>query len=166
MAGSWLEILAVGVAVGLAFALGPMLVDYGRVRRLLAYTDFDRIRFQQLLVTGGPEALAFPLSRKLSEKGILLSWRTQRELAKHRDHIKDYDLLAASLETYRETVGMLSERISVLAWHPGDEFAEPVPPDVAAAFRTIDGDWREFRRQSAFLHRFVQRYAKVRTQTF
>lgn len=173
MDGSWVEKTIIGTAVGLIFALGPLVLDGIRLMRLVRYINMDLVRFHQLHAIGGDEALAFPLSQKLSEKGILLAWKTQRELvALHSACERDgtlldtdtYEDLIVSLEVYRDSVGVHSDRVGILVWHPGDGFEPPVPPRVAAAFRNIERDWRQFRSQSVFLQKFVQRYARIPTE--
>lgn len=172
MASAWRETVLIGVVVGLVFSFGPLLLDYARMMRLVRYINLDIVRFQQLLATGDAGALAYPLSHKLAETGVLLSWKTQRSLTALRDACEragapletgTYETLTGSLETYRVTVGMLSGRIGVLAWHACYESERPLPPLVAVAFRSITRDWREFAAQSAFLESFLKRHTDIRT---
>ena len=166
MQASWIEVVAIGTTVGLAFFFVPLAVEFARMMRFMRYVNFDLIRFGQLLEAGGDRALVLPFTQKLTEKGVLLSWNTQRALREVRAicdqqgwpyEPADFETLIASLEIYRDTVSVFADRIGVLAWHPGDGFEGPMPPFVLERFRDIEDDWREFRRYSDFLRGFVQR---------
>lgn len=169
---SWMEIVVIGATVGLVSFFGPLVLDYVRMMRFVRYINMDMIRFLQLLETGGADALAYPLSQKLSEKGALLSWKTQRRLTSLRDtclrmgsplEADIYTNLMGSLEMYRGTVDMFSGRSGVMGWRACTEFIGPVPNVIRRTFKAIDRDWEEFRRQSAFLQAFLKRHTDVKT---
>jgi hypothetical protein len=170
---SWTEIVGIGVAVGLLFSIVPAVWHAWGLARFVRYVNFDLIRLGQIIETEGFGGLAFPLSQKLSEKGVLLAWKAQREFEKMHvlcDQLGypyepgTFEELKGSLETYREMVGALSHRVGVLAWHAGDVFENPAPPFVRKTFSAIDRDWYEFRMHSAFLHKFMQRHTRVPTE--
>lgn len=170
MEGSWISSALAGAAVGLVFGLGPLVADGLRLMGLVRYVNMDLVLFHQLYVAGGDDALAFPLTQKLAEKGILLAWKTQRELAALREACSQRgtpleagvcETLKGSLETYRDSVAMLSERIGVLVWHTSAEFEGPVPPLAVAALKAVDRDWKEFSRHAAFLQKYLKRYTSI-----
>ena len=172
MAAPWNEIILIGALVGLFAGIGPLILDYILMIRLVLYINMDRIQFEQLLATGNDDNLAFPLSQKLAEKGILLAWKSQREIQAMRVVCEEqgfpmepelFDTLKGSLETYRDIAGMLSKRIGVLGWHVTAEYSGSVPPFVVKKFKAIDRDWVEFDKYSAFLRSFLHRHTSIKT---
>lgn len=174
MADSWLGIVGVGAVVGLLFWFVPILWEFSRLLWFIRYVNFDRIRFGQLLETGGPAALALPLTQKLTETGILLAWKTQRTFAELHsrsaalgDPLGDgaYEMLVGSLESYREAAGLLSERIGILAWNTEYDFPRTMHPSVVRTFRQVRRDWEEFTHYSLFLRKYIEHHTDIRTET-
>jgi hypothetical protein len=124
-------------------------------------------------VTGGVPALALPLTQKLAEKGILLSYHTERELDAMRKAcatdgtpLRDdfCEAVRASLYAYRVQVGLLSERVGVLGWHPDFSDFGPLPESTWPRFDAITRDWQEFMQYSKFLRGFLARHIDLKTE--
>lgn len=161
MDASWVETILVGTVVGLLYSFVPMIRDYFRMMRFVRFVNFDLIRYFQLFETGGVPALAQPLALKLSEKGILMAWKTQRDL-KACQQADEYATLLASLEAYREAAGLLAGRVFPLAWNPDAEMDSPKTEASKVVFMAIRRDWYEFRKQSAFLQSFLNRHVDTK----
>lgn len=173
MTQPWVPIIVAGTIVGLVASFGPWIVEYARLMRLVVYINMDRIQFEQLWATGGAEALAEPLTRKLVEKGILLSWRAEREVTAMRTACAqagtplggDFcEAVLSSLADYRLQAGLQSERIAVLGWHPDFSEFGPLPKSTWTRFDAITRDWQEFIRYAKFLHKFLTSNTGIETE--
>ena len=169
---TWSQVVIAVLGAAIAVAVWH-LIDFVRLKRLASYINMDGLEFQQLLNTGRSWNLAMALSRKLSEKGILLAWKSQRDLTALRDTCErdghpvapeDFQTLIGSLEIYRQTAGMMLDRIAGVSWYPGHQFDRSVPKVIRTTLDCVDRDWREFKSWSDYLQSFVRHHAVSRTE--
>jgi hypothetical protein len=157
----WPHVVAVIALAGFVFVFAPLMLEFVLLKRFARYVNMDGLQLQRLLHARSAGELAMQLSQKLSEKGILLSWKTQRRLAACQEadrplSIEAYDALVQSLEEYRTKAGILAGRVGVLAWNAGDELDYAPTGFAHTVFAGIRRDWREFGLHCAFLRSFLK----------
>lgn len=164
MTQSVLEVVITGAGVALVYSVLERLWIW-RLLLLSRYIGMDFIELRQRTAAKGWDDLALGLCNKLGEKGLLLSWQTERRMsALAQTYPLDataYAEVLTSLQAYRDHVGGLRGTVAVAAWTFGYDSDTPADPLLWNRFDAIATEWEEYERWTVFLGSILRKHAKM-----